>query len=57
MIYEHGIYFPQNQREYCELCMDRLDESVCPCKCYLDLPDDEKFDLENPLDDFSEDVL
>lgn len=41
-----GMPAPENQKEYCYLCCDNGTE-VCPCKSYLDLPDDEKFDLDN----------
>lgn len=49
MLSENGLLYPENQREYCELCLDRLMDGLCPCKSYNDLPLEEKFDLEDPL--------
>lgn len=47
MLYdENRNPFPENQKEYCSLCIDRMEE-CCPCDSYNNLPDDEKFDLED----------
>lgn len=41
-----GLPCPENQAEYCLLCNDRGDEEFCPCKAYNELPEEQKFPLD-----------
>ena len=40
-----GLPCPENQAEYCLMCMDRESE-FCPCNTYDELPQEEKFPLD-----------
>lgn len=41
-----GLPYPENQAEYCLLCNDRGFDEFCPCKAYNELPEEQKFPLD-----------